>query len=94
MRADGVDVTLSVCTAFALSSAVLGMLIGKLYTAGAQSKRQHATIADQLEKLEETQARAIRNETLAAVGIMAAGVAHEVRNSLAVIRSSAEMLGE
>lgn len=94
MRAGGRDVTLLVCSLFAASSAGLGFFIGQLYTASRRLKAQSSTIAVQLDELKATQARAVRNETLAAVGTMAAGVAHEVRNPLAVIRSSAELLGE
>ena len=94
MTAGERDVTLLVCSLFGISSAALGFLIGQLYTAGVRVRAQRATIARQLHELEATKEKAVRNETLAAVGTMAAGVAHEVRNPLAVIRSSAELLGE
>jgi two-component system, NtrC family, sensor histidine kinase HydH len=44
------------------------------------------------ERLEASRAELARQESLAAMGTMAAGLAHEVRTPLSVIRGSAEML--
>ena len=52
------------------------------------------TIRDQMQRLEESQRVAAQNEKLAALGGLAAGVAHEVRNPLGVIRASAAMVQE
>ena len=50
------------------------------------------TLTDTNRKLEQAQEEARRSERLAALGQMSAGLAHEIRNPLGVIKGSAEML--
>src|SRR5580692_4573552 len=50
------------------------------------------TLADTNRKLQQAQEQARRSERLAALGQMSAGLAHEIRNPLGVIKGSAEML--
>jgi signal transduction histidine kinase len=50
------------------------------------------TLAETNRKLEQAQEQARRSERLAALGQMSAGLAHEIRNPLGVIKGSAEML--
>jgi nitrogen-specific signal transduction histidine kinase len=64
-----------------------------------ENRRQVQRLEDLSEKLEETnrqlrraQADARRAERLAALGQLSAGLAHEIRNPLAVIKGSADML--
>jgi two-component system, NtrC family, sensor histidine kinase HydH len=50
------------------------------------------TLAETNRQLEQAQAEARRSERLAALGQLSAGLAHEIRNPLGVIKGSAEML--
>ncbi|HTS38759.1 MAG TPA: ATP-binding protein [Candidatus Solibacter sp.] len=60
-----------------------------------QTQRYQAlaeTLAETNRQLEQAQAEARRSERLAALGQLSAGLAHEIRNPLGVIKGSAEML--
>lgn len=79
---------------FTLNLTALGFVLGRLALAGARSQRDAETIRKQYRELESSQAAIVQAEKLAAIGRMAAGVAHEVRNPLGVIRSSASLVAE
>jgi signal transduction histidine kinase len=83
----GRDVTWLVMTWFGLSFAIMGFLLGD---AIATRRRERAAAA----ALDAARARAAQSEKLAALGQLAAAIAHEVRNPLAVVRSAAQGLGE
>ncbi|HWU43665.1 MAG TPA: ATP-binding protein, partial [Bdellovibrio sp.] len=70
---------------------ILGMTISKVFSPELQG---HLSIAlfDDLTKARQLEYNARQNEKLAAVGGLAAGIAHEIRNPLAGISGSIEML--
>jgi two-component system sensor histidine kinase HydH len=94
MRLAGRSVMTEVMILFMITYGVLGFVIGKLMEARAKAREDAQTIASQLRALEASQRVALQNEKLAAIGRLAAGIAHEVRNPLGVIRASASMVRE
>ncbi len=67
--------------------------IGEL-TRGLEQKVAERTteLAEKNQQLEKTREELVRAEKLAAVGELAAGVAHEINNPMAIIRGNAELL--
>jgi signal transduction histidine kinase len=62
-----------------------------------QTQRYQAlaeTLAETNRRLQQAEAEARRSERLAALGQLSAGLAHEIRNPLGVIKGSAEMLSQ
>ena len=89
-RAVGWLVTLVIGSSYGL----LGFLLGLLVEARRRDRRAAETIRAQSEAIAATRARLAQSEKLAALGQLAAAVAHEVRSPLAVIRSAAQGLAE
>ena len=59
-----------------------------------ENRRQTEQLAETNRQLQLAQAEARRSERLAALGQLSAGLAHEIRNPLGVIKGSAEMLNQ
>jgi signal transduction histidine kinase len=75
---------------------VVAFLTNQLAEANRNEARKLQVAAEQLaaanRSLQEAQAEVRRSERLAALGQLTAGLAHELRNPLATIKNSAEML--
>ncbi|MFK7990177.1 MAG: sensor histidine kinase, partial [Sandaracinaceae bacterium] len=79
---------------FVVSYGVVGFVSGRLWLARERSRADAAQISEQLRALEKSRMQLAQSEKLAALGQLAAGVAHEVRNPLGVIKASASLVQE
>lgn len=75
---------------------ITGQLVNLLAEAIRAQSAKHKAVADQLsianQQLREAEAAVRRSERLAALGQLTAGLAHELRNPLGTIKTSAEMI--
>lgn len=91
---NGQRATLLTAAYFSTSFALLGFLLGYVVEERRRDRQAAAIIQEQSDTISQTRARLAQSEKLAALGQLAATIAHEVRNPLAVIRSAAQGLGE
>jgi signal transduction histidine kinase len=71
----------------------LGLALAPLSHAGTDGATRVVVLEDQTER-QAFEAQLRRNDRLAAVGQLAAGIAHEVRNPLAIVRATAQLLAD
>lgn len=81
-----------------LSFFVVAVVVNRFVIENRRQSTLYRRLAEELEatnrQLERAEAEARRSERLAALGQLSAGLAHEIRNPLGVIKGSAETLGK
>jgi len=77
-----------------LASIVVNRFVTENRRQGQRYRQLAETLAETNRRLEQIQEEARRSERLAALGQLSAGLAHEIRNPLGVIKGSSEMLSK
>jgi two-component system, NtrC family, sensor histidine kinase HydH len=89
----GAELTIR-CMFFFLVAVIVNRFVTESRGHALRYQKTAETLSDTNRQLEQAQADARRSERLAALGQLSAGLAHEIRNPLSVIRGSAEILNE
>jgi len=91
---NGSDAGWLIALYFGVSFALLGYLIVAIMEARKRDQFQAALLREQHDVIHQTRMRLAQSEKLAALGQLATMIAHEVRNPLGVMRSSAQEIGD
>lgn len=91
---DGADATWLIALFFGFNFAMLGHTIGRLRYSQRAQRAQAQLLLTQAQALSDERAKGAQLEHLASLGRLAASVAHEVRNPLGVMRTSASLIME
>lgn len=91
---NGHDIRVFVWLYLAVSFVAVGFLVGVLIEQRRRARIAERAIAEQMDRLSVLQTRLARAEKLSTLGQLAATIAHEIRNPLAVIRSSVQNVAE
>jgi signal transduction histidine kinase len=91
---NGRDVTGMVWVYLALSFGGLGFLVGWLLEVRRRERAALAELRRQTEALDRARLGLAQSEKLAALGQLAASISHEVRNPLAILRSTIQNMEE
>ncbi len=94
MFLDGRDVAIWIVLFFALNLGALGALIGWSRVQRKILRAQNNHITAQQHTLLAKERELVEERSLATIGRLSSGVAHEVRNPLAIIRASASLICE
>jgi signal transduction histidine kinase len=82
--------------AFSIALGVIGAFVAMWRRSEQQSQRYHKRLGEEVDRrirdMQQVQDKLIRSERLAAVGELASGVGHELRNPLNVIRNCGYLL--
>jgi two-component system sensor histidine kinase HydH len=73
---------------------MLGFAFGRLWDRRGQVQQALTIIQRQYEDLKSNQQHLIQSEKLAVIGSLSASIAHEIRNPLGIMRSSASLISE
>ena len=93
-RIGGQDGTLFVGCFLAISFGLFGVLLGIALDSRQKARAARRMVEEQMTLIASFQARIAHHEKLASLGQLAAAIAHEVRNPLAIIRAQVQNLAE